>query len=45
MKTRKAAKELCEYGGNEYWEDYKKAIHSTRFLPFCRQVLTQLFCL
>ncbi|KAG2573115.1 probable protein phosphatase 2C 42 [Panicum virgatum] len=37
MKTRKAAKELCEYGGNEYWEDYKKAIHSTRFLPFCRQ--------
>ncbi|PUZ47869.1 hypothetical protein GQ55_7G200700 [Panicum hallii var. hallii] len=35
MKTRKAAKELCEYGGNEYWENYKKAIHSSRFLPIC----------
>ncbi|KAG2567203.1 hypothetical protein PVAP13_7NG257000 [Panicum virgatum] len=34
MKTRKAAKELCEYGGNEYWENYKKAIHSSRF-RFC----------
>ncbi|KAJ1271760.1 hypothetical protein BS78_06G150400 [Paspalum vaginatum] len=35
MRERKAGWELCAYGGNEHWSDYKHATRFTRYLPIC----------
>nr|CAB3487538.1 unnamed protein product [Digitaria exilis] len=39
MASRKAGKELCEYGaGSEYWDNCKKEIRAARF-TFCGQAI------
>ncbi|CAL5016091.1 unnamed protein product [Urochloa decumbens] len=41
MRRSKAGRELSEYGGNEYWNQYGQAIRDRRFLeflPFCGKI-------
>lgn len=41
MRRRKAGKELSGYGGNEYWDGYREALHGQCFrLPICGEVQT-----
>ncbi|CAL5031193.1 unnamed protein product [Urochloa decumbens] len=38
MRRSKAGRELSEYGGNEYWDEYRQAIQARSCLPLCEKI-------